>query len=77
MPDYVSMKHDVTIGNALLCLCYAQMGFLWSFWSIVHYFQFLFFIKINVSHLLWLIYCCKDNPFLLNKQTFIHFSFLS
>ena len=48
---HVSVKHHFPIGNATFCLFDTEMGLFGSCWCKIHYFQFLFFKIINVSHL--------------------------
>ena len=77
MLHHLFVRYYLTIGDTLFCFQNTQVGLLGSHRSIVHYFQFLFFKKIYVSHLYGLFIAAKIVLFLLTtKFSFIFLPFL-
>ena len=77
MPHNLLMSYNLTIGDTLFCFQNTQVSLLGSHRSIIHYFQFLFFKIIYVSHLYGLFIAAKIILFLLTtKFSFIFLSFL-
>ena len=59
MPHNVFMKYHLIIGDTTFSFFNAKMSLIGSHWSIVQYFDILFFQIIYVSHP-YLILCRKD-----------------